>query len=86
METSDSKPLDQSLWLANQKQGSTVRSYLLHSSVAGAQFYYACKLPQEIDQICMKKTIRAEEAYVHFSSSNFNVQGHILSTDGDALR
>ncbi len=29
--------LDQSLWLANQKQGSAVRSYLLHSSLAGAQ-------------------------------------------------
>jgi hypothetical protein len=30
--------LDQSLWFANQKQWSAVRSYLLHSSVVGAQF------------------------------------------------
>ncbi len=30
--------LDQSLRFANQKQGSAVRSYLLHSSVVGAQF------------------------------------------------
>ncbi len=28
--------LDQSLCLANQKQGIPVRSYLLHSSLAGA--------------------------------------------------
>jgi len=28
----------------------------------------------------------AKSAYVHFSSSDFDVQGHILSTSRDALR
>ncbi len=28
---------------------------------------------------------RAKPAFFHFCSSDFNVQGHILSTDGDAL-
>jgi len=31
--------LNQSLWLANQKHGATVRSYLLYSSLAGAQLF-----------------------------------------------
>jgi hypothetical protein len=29
--------LDESLWLANQKQGAEIRLCLLHSSLAGAQ-------------------------------------------------
>jgi hypothetical protein len=28
----------------------------------------------------------AKQAHVDFSSSNFNVEGHILNTGGDALR
>jgi hypothetical protein len=79
--------LDQSLWLANQKQGSPVKSYLLHSSVAGAQWALDCYKYQQIDQMCRTKKpfSWAKLANVHFSSSNFNVQCHILSTDGDAL-
>jgi hypothetical protein len=46
-----------------------------------------CYQPQKVDHICRGKTISwAKPAYVHFSSSDFNVKGHILSTDGDALR
>jgi hypothetical protein len=29
--------MDQSLWLANQKQGAAVKSYLLHTALAGGQ-------------------------------------------------
>jgi hypothetical protein len=55
--------LDQSL--TNQKQGAAVRSYSVHSSLAGAQLCCA----------------------FYYSSSDFNVQGHILiSTSEDALR
>ncbi len=36
--------MDQSLWLANQKQGVVVRSYLLHSSLAGAHLCCAVSI------------------------------------------
>jgi hypothetical protein len=56
--------LDQSLCLANTKQGAAVRSYLLHSSLAGAQ--QSCmyllptserKLRKKAEHICRSKTI-----------------------------
>ncbi len=37
--------LDQSLWLANQKQGAAVRSYVLHSSLAGVMLCCAFYQP-----------------------------------------
>jgi hypothetical protein len=39
--------MDQSLWLGNQKQGAAVRSYLLHSSLAGAQLCCDFYQPQQ---------------------------------------
>ncbi len=45
------------IWLANRKQGPAVRSYLLHSSITGAQFCCACYQPEQFDQICRRKTI-----------------------------
>ncbi len=38
--------LDQSLWLANQKHGAAVSSYLLHSSLEGVRLYCAFYQPQ----------------------------------------
>jgi hypothetical protein len=34
------RPIIQSLWLANEKQGASFTSYLLQSSLAGAQLYF----------------------------------------------
>jgi hypothetical protein len=67
--------MDQSLWLGNENQGAAVRSYLLHSSLAGAQLCCDFYQPQQSEQICRRKIIQDD-----FSSSSFNVQGgHILS-------
>ncbi len=49
--------LDQSLWLANQKQGAAVRSYLLHSSLAGVRLYCAYYQPQQTVRNCWARTI-----------------------------
>jgi hypothetical protein len=77
--------LDQSLWLANPKQGAAVRSYLLHSSLAGVQLCCAFYQPQQTKHICRGKTIfQSQHQQMLLSSSNFNVQGHILCTGGDA--
>jgi hypothetical protein len=71
--------------LANQKHGAAVKSYLLHSSLAGVQLCCACYQPQQTKQICRGKTIfQSQHQQMLLSSSNFNVQGHILSTGGDA--
>jgi hypothetical protein len=48
--------LDQSLCLTNQKQGAAVRSYLVHSSLAGAQLCWAFYQPQPAQHICRSKT------------------------------
>jgi hypothetical protein len=66
---------DQSLWLANQEQGAAVRSYLLHSSLTGVMLCCASCQPQHTVPNCFD-----------FSSSNFDLQGHILSTMEVALR
>jgi len=42
------------------------------------------RLLQQIDRIYRRKTNFL--SFVDFSSSDFNVQGHIVSTDEDALR
>jgi hypothetical protein len=42
--------LDQSLCLANKQQGAANRSYLLHSSLAGAQLCCAFHQPQQTEQ------------------------------------
>jgi hypothetical protein len=62
--------------IANPKQGVSIRSYLLHSSLAGVRlccvFYQPAKLCKngEPKPFC--------GAYFDFSSSNFNLQGQIL--------
>ncbi len=48
---------NQSLWLANQEQGTTVRSYLLHSSMTGVRLCRAIYKPQQIMQKCWAKTV-----------------------------
>jgi hypothetical protein len=79
--------MDQSLWLANQKQGAAVRSYLSHSSLAGVRLGCAFYQPQQIVQNAWPKPFWwAKLAYFDFSSSRFIVHGHILSNIGDALR
>ncbi len=62
--------VDESLWLANQKQGAAVRSYLLHSSLAGAQLCCGFYQPQRSEQNMQEKN-HFPETYVGFSSSNF---------------
>jgi hypothetical protein len=75
--------LDQSLWLANQKQGVVVRSNLLHSSLAGAHLCCAFSNPQHY-QMCWPKPFFWDKlACFDISSSNFTVQGPILSTPGE---
>jgi len=73
--------------LTNEKQGPAVRSYILHSSLAGAQLGGAFYKPQKTEQNMLKKNhfLEPHLAFLDFSSSNFYMQGHILSTGGDAL-
>ncbi len=78
--------LDQLLWWVNQKHWASVRSYLLHSFLQ----VHNCAAPftshgNERNYAEPKPFSWPELAYVGFSSSNFNVQNHILSTPGDAL-
>jgi hypothetical protein len=73
-----------------KKQGATVRSYLLQSSVTGAHSLAGaqrcCGLTSLRSKYAGEKLFSwAKRANVDFSSSHFNVQGHILSTGGDAL-
>ncbi len=64
--------LNQSLWSANRKQGSPVKSYLLHSSLGGAQLCSACYQPLSK----VSKSAGAKPAYFDFSSCNCNVTEH----------
>ncbi len=78
--------LDQSLSLANQKQGATVRSHLLHCFLAGEQLCYGFHQPSKLNKYAGEKPFSwAKLAFVDISSSDFNVQGHIVSTGGDSL-
>jgi hypothetical protein len=43
--------LDQSLWLANQKHWAAVRSYLLHSSLAGVMLCWSSCQPQHTSSL-----------------------------------
>jgi hypothetical protein len=78
--------MHQLLQWVTQKHGAPVKSYLLHSfqqvqSVA-APFASHGKLSIILKP---KPFSWAKPACFHFSSSNFIVQDHILSTTGDAL-
>jgi len=73
--------LDQSLWLANQKQGAAIKSYVLHFSLAGVGFAIPFYQPQQTVQKCLVSLT----GMFDFSSSNFNLQGQILNTGRIAL-
>jgi hypothetical protein len=74
--TTNSKAPGPIIMIANPKQGVSIRSYLLHSSLAGVRlccvFYQPAKLCKngEPKPFC--------GACFDFSSSNFNLQGQIL--------
>jgi len=80
----------ESLWWTNQKHWAAVRSYLLHSFVqlhsigwlVGSPFTGHGKAYNYAEQ---KPFSWSKPACFDFSSSNFTVQGDILSTPGDAL-
>jgi hypothetical protein len=78
--------LDQSLWWANQKHWAVVISYLLHSFLqvynVTPHFTSHCKLWNCTEQ---KPFSWAKPACFEFVSSNFIVQGHILSAAWDSL-
>jgi len=78
--------LDQSLWQSNKKHSAPVRSYLLHSFLQvrnpAGPFRSHCKLCYVAEP---KPIWWAKPAYFDFSSSNFTVRNHVLSTTGDAL-
>jgi hypothetical protein len=58
LNTTIANHLDQSLWLHNQKQGQTVRSHSLHSSLAYAQLCCTFYQPQKWTiKTCRSKTI-----------------------------
>jgi hypothetical protein len=72
--------------LANQKQGAAVRSYLLHCFLAGEEHCCGFHQPSKLNKYAGEKLFYwAKLACVDFSSSGFNVQGHIVSTGGDSL-
>jgi hypothetical protein len=85
-ETGIANHLHQSLWWANQKHWAPVRSYLLHSFL----HLLLCLVPATAIKLCNyadpKPFSWAKPAYFKFSSYNFTLQDHILSTAGDALR
>jgi hypothetical protein len=72
-------PLDQSLWLTNQKQGGEIRCYALLCLLPPASENYAKVLSPK--PFCWAKL-----AWFDFSSSTFHLQGHIFCTSGVALR
>jgi hypothetical protein len=78
--------LDQSLWLANQNvehQSDHIHYALLKQvHIFTALFTSLSKLTQHAGE---KSFSWAKPPYVDFTSSNFNLQGHVLSTSGDAL-
>jgi hypothetical protein len=78
--------LDQSLWWADQKHWSIVRSYLLHSLL---QLHRVAVPFARHGKMCLmmsqKNALETKPACFEFSSSNCTVQDHILSTTGDAL-
>jgi hypothetical protein len=49
--------LDQSLWLPNLEQGAAVRSYLLHSSLAGVRLDCVFSQPPQTVRKCWAKPI-----------------------------
>ncbi len=68
-----------------RKQGPAVRSYLLYSSLASVRLYCAFHQPQQTVQKWWGKTILlSQTGIVDFPSSNFNLEGEILSTSGVA--
>jgi len=79
--------LDQSLQWVNQKHWAVVRSYLLypflHVHTIAVPFSSHCNVCNYAD---LKSLSWAKPTYFHFSSSNFTVLDHILSTAGVALR
>jgi hypothetical protein len=84
--TTNSKPPGPIIMIDQSKIRITMRSYFLHSSLAGAQRCCAFNQPQQTEQTCRRKTIsRAKPANFDFPSPDFNVQRHILSTSGDTL-
>jgi hypothetical protein len=73
--------MDQSLWWANQKHWTAVRSFLqVHSAAAPRTSHGNLQNYAEPKPISWVKPVQ-----VRFSSSIFTVQDHILSTAGDAL-
>jgi len=57
----------------------------VHSSVAGPFTSHSKRCNHALSEA--KTIFLSQNPYIfHFSSSNFNVQDHILSTAGDALR
>jgi hypothetical protein len=56
-DTANDKPAGQLLLLVNQKEGAAVRSYLLHSSLAGVRLWGALYQSQQIVQKCWAKSI-----------------------------
>ncbi len=76
--------LDESFGLANQKQGTVVRSYLLHSFLGrylGFAVPFTTILSKPYIKSCAKIILLNQRGMndFNFSSSNFNLQeGHIL--------
>lgn len=67
--------------MANQKHGIVVRSNLLHSLMAGVGIDVPCTSLSKLCQNAMPKSTCFD-----FSSTNFNLRGHMPSMDGNPLR
>jgi hypothetical protein len=63
------------------------QQFLLRSSLASVNLCCAFNEPQQTVENCWAQNpfCRDKPAYFHFFSSNFHLQGQILSTDGVAL-
>ncbi len=86
--TSNRNHLDESLWWTNQKQHwAAIRSYLSHSFLHVHTAAVPFTSHGNVRNYAEPKPFSwARSACVGFSSSNFTVYDHILSTGGDAVR
>jgi hypothetical protein len=87
--TTNSKPSGPIIMIGQSKTGisSQIISITLFCGRCTLLLRFVTSLRRKLTTFAGEKPISwAKPAYVHFSSSHFNVKGHILSTDGDALR
>jgi hypothetical protein len=83
-ETTNSKPPGPIIMIGQSETGSSSQIIFI-TLFSGRYTTSLCLFKQTVQQKCLAKTILLSQTSVFglFSSSNFRLQGHILSTTGD---